>query len=68
MAMITDEELRKALQWYVGRNCRKPTERSVFETWVIGHFHSYPKAAREITERMVELELVKVRKGIVEIL
>ena len=65
--MVTDEEIRKSLKWYIGYRGKKPVARSVFETWVIGHFHSFPKAARDITERMVELELVKIKKGIVEI-
>ena len=66
--MITDEELRESLRWYRNHYGAVLKTRSVFETWVIGHFRSYPKAAREITERMVELELIQINNGMVEIL
>lgn len=66
--MITDEELKKSLRWYLDYYGKRTTAKPVFETWLIGRFHTYPKAAREILEKMIELELVKVVHGMVKIL
>jgi hypothetical protein len=64
---VTDEELRESIAWYKDYYRSKTTNKSIFETYLCGYFHSYPKGVRPIIDRMKELGLVKMKQGMVEV-
>lgn len=66
--MVTDKELREAIEYHKGHYLSQTSTRSIFETYLCGHFHSYPKGVRPILHRMKELGLVREKNGMVEIL
>lgn len=65
--MTSDSELKEAIRFHNQHYGDKEVPKSVFETFLCGHFHTYPRAAREIMELMSEKELVVVKKGMVHI-
>jgi len=62
---MTDTELSQAIRWYIGHYEKKETSKSCFETFVCGHFHTYPRNARFIMQEMENIGLISVSKGIV---
>ena len=68
MDRITYKELREFCKWYKGHFRKDSDVESVFVTCMCGHFHSYPKAMKEVLKRMVSLGLIKKDKEKIMIL
>jgi hypothetical protein len=62
---MTDKELIAAVNWYKHHHGGKPVEKSVFTTFICGHFHTFPRRATEIMDDMKDLGLINSHKGIV---
>ena len=58
MAEITDNDLREFCRWYRHHYGKREDAESVFVTCLCGHFHSYPKAMKEVVKRMRDLSLI----------
>lgn len=56
---MTDNDLYEFCQWYASHFGKQEDVESVFITCMCGHFHSYPKAMKEVLKQMVALGLVK---------
>lgn len=65
---MNDEELNQAVKWYEKRFRHKVVEKSAFETFLCGYFHTYPRNARFILHEMENLGLISVFKGNVSVL
>lgn len=65
---MTDDKLRECVAWYIRHHGRKETDVTVFETFVCGHFRTFPREAREIRRELQDLGLVSVSDGKVVIL
>ena len=59
---VRDNDLREFVRWYKGHYGQCEDTESVFVTCMCGHFHSYPKAMKEVLKRMVSLGLIKKDK------
>ena len=59
---MTDTELSQAVRWFVDHYEKKETSKSCFETWICGHFHTYPRNAQFIMQEMENIGLISVFK------
>lgn len=64
---ITDIELMDFCKWYKGRFGKVEALESVFITCLCGRFHTYPKDAQRLVNRMLNLNVISVVKGKVSI-
>ena len=62
MERITDKELREFCKWYKNHFRKDSDVESVFVTCMCGHFHSYPKAMKDVMKRMQALRLITINK------
>lgn len=67
MTQIPDNELRDFCKWNKDRLSKTTEEESVFITCMCGHFHSYPKAMKEVLKRMQALGLITTNKRMITI-
>ncbi len=63
---MTKEELKDLVIVFVDRFGAKPVAKSVLNTWLCGHCHTYPRKANDLIEDMVYYQLIKVSKGNLE--
>lgn len=68
MAETSDKELWEFCQWYKHHYGKREDVESVFITCMCGHFHSYPKAMKEVVKRMADIGIIKKEKDRVTIL
>jgi len=64
---MSDTELIEGVKWWKHHYRKTEVTKSCFETFVCGHFHTYPKRARYIAEEMQQLGLISIHKGIVKV-
>ena len=57
---MSDEKLRECVAWYIRHHGRKETDVGEFETYLCGHFRTFPREAREIRNEMRDLELISI--------
>lgn len=62
MVGINDNDLREFVKWYKNHYGKREDAESVFVTCLCGHFHSYPKAMKEIVKRMADIGIIKKEK------
>lgn len=62
-----DIELSEAVKWYIERYGKRETTQNVFETYLCGYFHTYPRNARFILHELENLGLISVFKGNVRV-
>ena len=60
---MNDEALHQAIKWYKQRYGKGETTQNIFETYLCGYFHTYPRNARFILHEMENLGLISVFKG-----
>lgn len=63
---MTREELIELVTIFIDRFGCNPVAKSVFNTWLCGHCHTYPRRANDIIDDMVYYQLIQVTKGEVE--
>ena len=60
---MTDIELSEAVRWYKERYGKGETTQNVFETYLCGFFHTYPRNARFLLHEMENIGIISVSKG-----
>jgi hypothetical protein len=65
---MTDIGLREFCKWYKSHFGKSKDVESVFLTCLCGHFHSYPKAMKEVLKRMQTLGLVTIKNSNISII
>lgn len=65
---MSDNELREFCKWYKHHYGKHEDVESVFVTCLCGHFHSYPKAMKEVVKKMNALGLITTTKEKITIL
>jgi hypothetical protein len=60
---IKDSELADFCQWHTEHYGRKEVYLSAITTCICGHFHTYPREANLIINRLVKLGLLEKRKN-----
>lgn len=59
---VRDNDLREFVRWHKRHYEKREDAESVFVTCMCGHFHSYPKAMKELLKRMQALGLITTNK------
>lgn len=60
---MNDEQLKEAVEFFKEHYGQNGTSKSKFETFLCGHFHTYPRNARFIMQEMENIGLISVFKG-----
>jgi hypothetical protein len=63
---MNKEELKNLLTIFVDRFGCKPVSKSIFNTWLCGHCHTYPRRANDLIEDMQFYYIIRIKKGVVE--
>ncbi len=63
---MTKEELKDLVVVFVERFGSCPVAKSIFNTWLCGHCHTFPKRASDIIDDMRFYNLIRLKKGMVE--
>lgn len=64
--MTKEEELKKLVVVFIERFGSSPVAKSIFNTWLCGHCHTFPKRASDIIDDMSFINLIRLEKGMVE--
>ena len=64
---ILDSELQEFCRWYKNHYGRSESFESAFITCLCGHYHTYPKEAKRLMERLKGLDLITQKRNIVYI-
>ena len=62
---ILDSELQEFCRWYKNHYGRSGSFESAFITCLCGHYHTYPKEAKRLMERLKGLDLITQKRNIV---
>lgn len=62
---ILDSELQEFCQWYKEHYGRSESFESAFITCLCGHYHTFPKQAKVLLNRLKGLELITQKRNIV---
>lgn len=62
---IRDCQLVEFCQWYIEHYGKKESYESAFITCLCGRFHTYPKEAKVLLNRLKGLELISQKRNIV---
>ena len=65
MREVSNEELNEFCQWYKAHYGKSESYESAFITCMCGHFHTYPKEAKVLLNRLKGLELITQKRNIV---
>ena len=60
------EKLIELVTIFVDRFGAKPVTKSVFNTWLCGHCHTFSKKANDIIDDMRFYNIIRLKKGMVE--
>lgn len=63
---MNKEELKELVTIFVDRFGAKPVTKSVFNSWLCGHCHTFPKRASNIIDDLQFYNLIRLKKGMVE--
>jgi DNA mismatch repair ATPase MutS len=63
--IVADSELQEFCQWYKGHYGKAESFESVMITCLCGRFHTYPKEAKKLMERLKGLDLLSQKRNIV---
>lgn len=59
---ILDSELQEFCRWYKNHYGRSESFESAFITCLCGHYHTYPKEAKRLMERLKGLDLITQKR------
>ena len=65
MIEVSNEELNEFCQWYKEHYGKSESYESAFITCMCGHFHTYPKEAKVLLNRLKGLELITQKRNMV---
>ena len=65
MKEVSDSELQEFCRWYKNHYGRSESYESAFITCLCGHYHTYPKQAKKILERLTSMGLISQKRNIV---
>lgn len=60
---ILDSELQEFCRWYKNHYGRSESFESAFITCLCGHYHTYPKEAKRLMERLKGLDLITQKRN-----
>lgn len=62
---LTQTDLEHLINEYKEMHGTSPITTSVFNTWLCGHCHTYPRRAKEIIDELKSYHLIKIIKSMV---